>query len=228
MLIVVQCDHEVPAGSYADDLAAERIKFMTCRAYAGDLLPALPSVQAVIVLGGAMGVHDTEAYPFLISLKEFIGKIVTRRVPYLGICLGGQLLADVLGGRVVAGAHGERGMLPVNLTPAGIQDPLFSGISSEFVSFQWHNDSFALPERGVLLASSPSCPNQAFRLGSCAYGLQFHPEVTAEIVACWAGWVKETASGVDRFLADFAAANGAYRATSRRILQNFLSIAGMA
>ena len=115
-------------------------------------------------------------HPFLHDLKSFIRRVVADGTPYLGICLGGQLLAAALGARVVSNRWEELGSLPVTLTAEGCCDSLFAGMPVEFDTFQWHHDSFDIPEGGVLLASSAACPHQAFRMGKYAWGVQFHPE----------------------------------------------------
>lgn len=227
MLTIIQNDPEVPLGAFAGYLAEAGAPFTIVHPYAGEALPPLENVQAVIILGGAMGVRDTDRHPFLVELKGFIRACVADTVPYLGICLGGQLLADALGGRVASNACGEKGTLTVRLSPEGEEDPLFAGVPEEFVTFQWHNDCFAPPPGAALLAFSPACPGQAFRFGDNAYGLQYHPEADRAIVDCWARWSGETAPGVDEFLTAFAAREEEYRSASRRMLMNFIAISGM-
>jgi GMP synthase (glutamine-hydrolysing) len=227
MFVIVQNDPEVPAGSYGEGLREEGVPFSTVHAYAGESLPSVGKVSAAIVLGGSMGVHDVAKHPFLHEVKAFIGGCVCTRTPLLGICLGGQLLADVLGAKVDSCRHGEKGTLPVTLTPAGVTDPLFKGIDREFVTFQWHDDSFAIPAGALCLASSPACPNQAFRYVSNAYGTQFHPEVDRTIIDSWARWSDKTAPVVDEYLTAFDRTEDAYRLASRRLLINFLHIAGL-
>lgn len=226
MLHIIQNDPEVPPGTYGDCIESKKIEFRLVRPYAGEPLPPLDQVSAAIVLGGAMGVHDLAKHPFLADLKRFIRETVDKKTPFLGICLGGQLLADVLGARVTAGSPcGEKGTLEVQLTEAGGHDPLFSGIAQSFITFQWHNDSFEIPEGGTLLASSPACPNQAFRFGENAYGIQFHPEVDRAIVELWAKWADETAARLESYLREFDLASPLYEKASRKILANFLAIA---
>lgn len=227
MLLIVQNDPQVPVGAYGDHMEELGVPFLIVRPFLGEELPPAEAVSAVLVLGGAMGIHDEALHPFLVAVKSFIRGALAAGVPYLGICLGGQLLADVLGGVVTSGSSGEKGTLSVTLTPAGCDDPLFAGIPASFITFQWHNDTFAIPAGGTLLASSSACQNQAFRVGERAWGLQFHPEVTAEIIAAWAQWNEETAPRGERFVAEFTASEPSSRETSRRLLLNFLRAASL-
>jgi GMP synthase-like glutamine amidotransferase len=230
MLTVIQNDPDVPLGSYGHYLETFGVKSRMIRPYAAELIPAPGSCSAVIVLGGAMGVHDVEKYPFLSDVKSFISDCVNLKIPFLGICLGGQLLAEVLGATVSSGIHPERGVLPVNLTVQGFSDPIFSGISNPFISFQWHNDSFELPQGAIHLASSPACPFQAFRMGN-AWGVQFHPEVNQVIVANWCRCIAEnpplSPEESDVLIGDFKVNNGEYSKASSRIVENFLRIDGI-
>lgn len=224
MVLVVQNDPNVPVGSYGEQLDEAAVPWRLVRAFVGEPLPDPGELAAAIVLGGAMGVYDTARFPFLQSVRAFMADCVRVDLPLLGICLGGQLLADVCGAVVTSGQWGEKGVRSVTLTDAGGQDQLFTGIPREFLSFQWHNDSFALPAGGVLLASSPVCPHQAIRIGHHVYGLQFHPEVTAAVVAAWAGKTRETSSGWEEYVAEFARHAPAYRSAAARLLANFLSL----
>lgn len=229
MLLIIQNDREVPPGNFTATVGEMGVSCRIVHPYAGEELPLPGEISAAIVLGGAMGVHDAARHPFLVRVKDFIGGCLRMETPFLGICLGGQLLADMLGGEVVANSpHGEKGTLTVRLTATGEKDPLFAGIPREFVTFQWHNDSFVVPPGGTLLASSAACPNQSFRFGPSAWGTQFHPEVDREIIDCWARGTEETAQRTDDFLAAFDRAETAYREVSRRLLGNFLRLARLA
>jgi GMP synthase-like glutamine amidotransferase len=225
MVTIIQSDPDVPAGGYGTYLTDHGEPTRTLALFSGAPLPEPADTAAVIVLGGAMGVHDDARHPFLPPLKRFIRGCVDHEVPLLGICLGGQLLADVTAGTVTSNTCGEKGSLPVHLTEAGKTDPLFEGVDSSFVTFQWHNDSFAIPAGAVHLAASSACPGQAFRYGTRAWGLQFHPEVTEEIVRDWSLWTPETAGQSEQFLAEFARSKEAYRTAALRMLANFLRIA---
>jgi GMP synthase (glutamine-hydrolysing) len=227
MLLIIQNDPEVPPGNFGETVRSLDIPCRIVHPYRGENIPPISEASAAIVLGGAMGVHDTAEHPFLVQVRSFIGECVRTETPFLGVCLGGQLLADLFGGYVTANSpHGEKGTMEVFLTAAGREDPLFARIPHEFVTFQWHNDSFEPPRGGTLLASSSACAGQAFRIGAMAWGTQFHPEVERSIVDCWARWTGETAPHAERFLTDFISAEQSYLEVSRRLLGNFLRIAG--
>jgi GMP synthase-like glutamine amidotransferase len=226
MLHIVQNDPEVPPGTVAEYLDLTGILYCVHHPYCGDPLPDVRDVTALIVMGGAMGANDERRHPFLYDLKIFIRQVVAAGVPYLGICLGGQMLAAALGGRVVSGRWEELGCLQVSLTEEGRHDPLFSAMPEGFATFQWHHDSFDIPEGGVLLASSTDCPNQAFRFGSAAWGIQFHPEVTERIIRDWCAWDPATSARADEMLAEFGCIAEAYHAAGRKLLEVFLRSAG--
>jgi GMP synthase-like glutamine amidotransferase len=223
-LHIIQNDPEVPPGNIIDNLS---IPYVIHHPYRDGILPALENIRALIVMGGAMGANDDIRHPFLTDLKNLIRAVVAARIPYLGICLGGQLLAAALGAKVVSNRWEELGTLPVSLTADGEEDLLFIGIAETFTTFQWHHDSFDIPEGGVLLASSAACPHQAFRVGNSAWGLQFHPEVTEQIIRDWCAWDHDTAEKVESLVEKFKATALPYGVTARQLLYNFLLYAGL-
>ncbi|MSN26545.1 MAG: type 1 glutamine amidotransferase [Geobacter sp.] len=223
MLHIIQNDPEVPPGNITENLDILETMYFIHYPYQGDPLPDLRDVTSLVVLGGAMGANDDERYPFLKQLKTFIGKIVERQIPYLGICLGGQLLSAACGGRAVSGRWEELGTLSVDLTEEGKLDRLFSGIEDRFTTFQWHHDSFDIPPGAALLAGSPACPHQAFRIGNCAWGTQFHPEVSESIIRNWCAWDPKTKERADELATEWQNASG-YAKTARLILENFLKM----
>jgi len=159
----------------------------TIELYRGDALPEnLDSVAAVVILGGPMNVYEEEKYPFLGSEDRFIKQVLREEVPFLGICLGAQLLAKACGAPVTKSPNREIGWFEVQLTEAGKRDGLFRGLPDTLAVFQWHEDTFAIPQGASLLATSALCRNQAFRKGKSAYGLQFHLEATPEMIRAWA------------------------------------------
>jgi len=151
----------------------------------GDSLPPLDKCEAVISLGGTMNVYEVAKYPFLEYEEEVLKKALKVNIPILGICLGAQILAKVCGSRITRAKIKEMGWRKLRLTKAGSKDPLFMGLPAELDVFQWHQDTFEIPEGALHLAETKSCPNQAFRIGENAYGLQFHIEVTPAMIKSW-------------------------------------------
>lgn len=222
MLHIIQNDPEVPPGNISDYLDISGVPYFIHHPYHGDPLPTPRNITAVIVLGGAMGANEDQLHPFLKPLKIFIRNIVEQQIPYLGICLGGQLLAAACGGSAVSMRWEELGTLAVELTKQGESDPLFAGIGRAFKTFQWHHDSFDIPPDAILLASSPDCPHQAFRIGNSAWGTQFHPEVTETIIRDWCSWDPSTRERSEALVAEWRAAAD-YRKIARQMLENFLN-----
>lgn len=142
--------------------------------------------DGIIAMGGPMSANDEKQLPWLADEKRLIGSAVRADVPYWGVCLGSQLLAASLGEKVYRGPIPEVGVLGVNLTAEARDDPVFRRASEALLTLQWHNDTFDLPAKSVLLASSPLYKAQAFRWGVVAYGLQFHLEVSPDLARSWA------------------------------------------
>ena len=150
------------------------------RFFAGESLPDLRQVDMLVIMGGPMSVNDEAHYPWLAGEKSFIRSAVESGKSVLGICLGAQLLASALGARVYANPQKEIGWFPVKLTKSGVKSRVFAGFPAEFTTFQWHGDTFDLPQGAQLLASSDVCRNQAFQYGEHAFGMQFHLEVSPQ------------------------------------------------
>jgi GMP synthase (glutamine-hydrolysing) len=142
-------------------------------------------LAGLVVLGGPMNVDETQRYPFLAAEVDWLKQAVAEQLPVLGVCLGSQLLAKSLGAEVRANGVKEIGWYPLELLPATDEDPLFCGLPRTPTVFQWHGDTFDLPEGAVQLARSAACEQQAFRFGPSAYGLQFHVEVTGPMIEDW-------------------------------------------
>jgi GMP synthase-like glutamine amidotransferase len=154
--------------------------------YEGGPVPSfLPAMSALIIMGGPMNVDETQLYPFLDAEVKLITQVVSAGRPVLGICLGAQLLAKALGARVYSSRVREVGWHRIELLPAARKDRLFFSAPGSFDVLQWHGDTFDLPEGAVHLVQSDRCANQAFRWGASAWGLQFHLEVTPEMVDDW-------------------------------------------
>jgi GMP synthase-like glutamine amidotransferase len=132
-----------------------------------------------------MNVYEEDRYPFLKDEDLFIKEAIQRGKFVLGICLGAQLMAKALGARVIKSPAREIGWYDVSLTRIGAIDPLFSHLPKTFSVFQWHEDTFEMPHGATLITTSSLVPYQAFRYGDNAYGLQFHLEVTGEMIREW-------------------------------------------
>ncbi len=151
-----------------------------------DPVPALHSVRdmaGLVVMGGPMGVHDE--LEWLEPERALLRAALEAGLPVLGVCLGAQQLAYALGGEVTSGTRPELGVGEVHLTVAAMADPVFGPAPTPLPCVHWHGDTFTLPESAVRLAGNDAYENQAFRVGARAYGLQFHVEVTASLVAHW-------------------------------------------
>ncbi len=185
ILIVKHIDIEGP-GTLGDFLKAQGKPFRIIELWGGEKLPADPkNFKAVIVLGGPMNVDEEERFPFLKPENDFIQKVLKAGIPYLGICLGSQLLAKAAGAKVVKSPVKEIGWYQIQLTPEGKKDPLFHSFRPEDPIYHWHGDMFQIPSGGLLLASAQGCGHQALKVGRNAYGLQFHVEITDKSIKEW-------------------------------------------
>jgi GMP synthase (glutamine-hydrolysing) len=150
---------------------------------AGGFAPA--DYAGLVVMGGPMNVDQTDRYPFLATEVDWLRSAVRAELPTLGICLGAQLLARSLSRRVFANPVKEIGWYEIELLPAALAEGLLAGSRPREMVFHWHGDTFDLPEGAVQLARGATCAQQAFRYGRYAYGVQFHPEMTLEMVDDW-------------------------------------------
>ncbi len=150
-----------------------------------DEKPSLEKYDGLIVLGGHMGVYEADTYTHIKVEMQLIEQALKKQIPILGICLGSQILAHVLGSTVRKSKEKEIGWHKISLTKQGIQAPLFQHFRATEMLFQLHGDTFDIPKSAVHLASSLICPSQAFRYGDKAYGLQFHLEVDEAMIQRW-------------------------------------------
>jgi len=184
ILIIKHIGIEGP-GLIADFFNNSRWKVQAVDLSCGDSLPSgLNDLEAVVVLGGPMNVYQESSYPFLKQENKFLRCVLDQEIPLLGICLGSQLMAKAKEAGVVKAPKPEIGWYKVLLTDMGMKDPLFEGLGPSLRVFQWHQDMFKVPKEALLLACSDVCA-QAIRLGKNAYGLQFHIEITPEMIQAW-------------------------------------------
>jgi GMP synthase-like glutamine amidotransferase len=174
-----------PPGVFEDVLRERGAELHRVELDEGEPLPDRHGFDAIVAMGGPMSATDDAELPWLTDEKRLIAEAVRAGTPFWGVCLGVQLLAASLGARVYHGPKPEVGLLPVTLTPAAREDPVFGAAPDVLATLQWHGDTFDLPEGAVRLATSPAYPNQAFRYRN-AYGVQFHLEISREMAAEWA------------------------------------------
>jgi GMP synthase (glutamine-hydrolysing) len=153
--------------------------------HTGRPLPDLSEISGLVIYGGVMNVDMTEAYPFLEAERRHVRDAVEAGLPYLGICLGGQMLARALDHPVYSAGVREIGFNPLHPTADAADDPLLSVFQDGDVVFHWHEDTFALPEGATLLATGDQVKTQAFRYGGSAWGTQFHFEVDRAEIDLW-------------------------------------------
>lgn len=151
----------------------------------GAELPAPGRLAGAVVMGGPMSANDDRRLPGIAAELLWIERLLAEGVPYLGVCLGSQLLARAAGAAVRPGARPEIGFAPVRATPEGERDPLVRHLAPEAVVLHWHGEVFELPAGAVSLAASELTEHQAFRLGDRAWGLLFHAEADEQLVAQW-------------------------------------------
>jgi GMP synthase (glutamine-hydrolysing) len=182
---------------------------------------ALDGCAGVIVMGGPQSANEPLAG--LVAELKLIEQAVLAETPVLGICLGAQLIAKALGARVYRNPEKEIGWAPVYFTEAAGRDPVFGGVDSPSVLFHWHGETFDLPAGAELLASSDKCLHQAYRFGPNVYGVQFHPEITPEMIVDWSaqpancGDVVTLGAPLDPHAVDT-------EPLARRILEGWLSV----
>ena len=186
----------------------------------------LEDYGAVLVFGGAMHADQDDQHPWLREENGFLQRVLGAELPVLGVCLGAQLLAKAAGAAVTRLPEPEIGWHAVELAPAAEADEVVGALPERFDAFQWHYYGYGVPAGGVELARSPAC-SQAFRLGECAWGVQFHPEVTLGQVEGWlAEEDRETPIPREQLAAETRERIGEWNELGRTLCAFFLASAG--
>ncbi len=180
----IACEHP---GIFRRFLRQDGISWDAVQLDEGDQIPDLSGYDALWVMGGPMDVWETDQHPWLVSEKSAIRRWVRElNKPFLGLCLGHQLLADSLDGKCGPQSPAEIGILDVSLTDAGRTDPIMQNVDTTMKCLQWHSVQVTqMPRDGEILASSDVCACQAMRVGSLAYSMQFHMELEPTTIANW-------------------------------------------
>ncbi len=180
----IDCEHP---GSLRTFLAEDGVSWDAIKLDAGEPIPRLEDYDALWVMGGPMDVWEVEKHPWLIAEKKAIRRWVCElKRPFLGLCLGHQLLADALGGSCELQQSPEIGVFDVELTPEGVTDPIFANMPQQQKCLQWHSVCVTkAPDGAIILAQSSACPIQAMRVGQCAWSMQYHIEVESDTVTNW-------------------------------------------
>lgn len=168
-------------GSMESYFNSEKYNLSSSLLYEKDYtFPAIEEIDWLIIMGGPMGVYDTEDYPWLVPEKAFIKSAIDAGKIVVGVCLGAQLIADVLGAKVYKNKHREIGWFNLTRSSKAINSKLRNIFPQKVNTFHWHGDTFDLPENALLLVSSEACINQAFSINNRIFGFQFHFEATLE------------------------------------------------
>lgn len=183
VLVLTHTKAEGP-GLIAPALRSRKLVPKTVHGWDGGTIPSdIGRARGLVIMGGPMGVRDAGQFPFLKEEMRLIERALRAEIPILGVCLGSQLLATVLGAHVSKSSAPEIGWLPVELAPSAGRDPIFAGVKSPLVPCHWHFDVFTLPAGAVSLAKTVRTRCQAFRYARAAYGVLFHMEVNRAAVA---------------------------------------------
>jgi len=186
VLIIQHALHEHPA-AVRRALESQGIQTLWIHPYLGERYPGATEVSGLISLGGPMGANDDKAHPWIPPECALIRACIEAEIPVAGICLGGQMMARAMGGRVERNPIAEVGWFPIEVNKQGLKDRILGVAGPNPTVYHWHEDTFHLPPGAELLASSQHCPRQAYRIGEQAYGFQFHPEADHQLIHEWMG-----------------------------------------
>ena len=229
---VIQHEHDCPPHLVGTWLADAGATVIVCHAYAGEALPDPASYDGLVVLGGAMGANDDAVHPWLGPTKQRIREHAADGVPVLGICLGHQLAAAALGGRVEKSPRGQIfGLRTLGWTPDAHLDPLISTVATPRRGVHWHDDIVTeVPEGTVVLACDDGVDVQAARFAPTVWGVQHHPEVDGDLIRPWAEADRELhlKQGLDAesVLAEIDAAREELEVAWRPLAVRFAEVSG--
>jgi GMP synthase (glutamine-hydrolysing) len=230
-VLILQHIAENPPGRVGEILQEHAVPFDDVHV-GKDHFPDPATYQAIIVLGGSQHLYDKQKYPYTLHEEIYLHNAIRQEIPYLGMCLGGQLLANAFGAQVKRLPKVHIGFFQIHFTKAGEKDPLYQGLPGYQQAFQWHEDGFELPIGAIPLAHHADGSNQAFRYGRHVYGLQYHVELTGDMLDTWLHDPSlksefTEAYGIEvyqRVEQEFAQYYTTYAQHSRILIENFLRI----
>lgn len=230
----IACEHP---GIFRDFLAEDGIPWQAVELDEGEAIPDLSDHDALWVMGGPMDTWQETEHPWLAPEKAAIRKaVLDRRMPYLGFCLGHQLLAEALGGEVGPAGTPEIGVLEVKVTKEGRASPFMAGLPDRGRCLQWHSaEVLREPDGATILASSPACRVQAMAIEDRAFSIQYHVELTPTTVREWGdipeyrGALERSlgADALDTLIAEADAHMAGFNSASRQIYENFMAANGL-
>ena len=233
ILVIKHMSSQNP-GIFREQAAVRQVEFTEIDLHAGDAIPGLDRFDGLWIMGGSMNVWDEQEYPWLVEEKQLVREAVQRqRLPFLGICLGHQLLADALGGKAEPAERHEIGLFPITATAAGEDHPLLSGLPQPSLWVNVHRAEITRPPIGAtVLARSEACDNHVMQVGQNAFSVQFHPEVCEHTVEEWMKipGIPEALhdllgqAGVDHFHCSIADHLDTHNAAAKRLFYNWLDI----
>lgn len=212
VLILKNISTEGP-GTIGEYFAESGISSASVELGDGETPPALDGFDAVVMMGGPMGVYEMDGYPHLTAGSRLLREAINRSIKVLGVCLGAQMIAHCLGASVFKGHKEEIGWHRIELTGDGMRDPRMRCLAmhpvvgdfwKSFMVFHWHGDTFDIPIGAARLAGSKLYENQAFRYGDNVYALQFHIEVTRDMVGGWLGKDAVKGKEIERYFEELA------------------------
>jgi GMP synthase (glutamine-hydrolysing) len=226
LVLVIQNEVDDPVALAGQWISEVGVDVEVIHAYRGETVPtSLPAkYSGAITMGGYMGANDDIEFPWLIDSRSLMKDVVANDIPFFGICLGGQLLAAAIDGKVEQTPVPEIGIASFRVTSDAATDSVFGHLAGkEVIAAEWHKDYITdLPDEAVVLAGNDVCPVQAFRIGENVYGVQFHPEIDSEIFTSWAATDDELAKldhTVDKACEQVAAAEAELVKTWKPALQ---------
>ena len=232
-VLAIQHVQENPPGLVGEVLEEHNIPYDVIQA-TDDHFPDLTAYSAIVSFGGTQHVYLEKQEPYIAHEEELIRQALKRDMPFLGICLGSQLLAHALGAKVMKRPPEKMGFLQIHFSPEGLRDPIIAGLPGYQQGFHWHEDVFEIPQDAVKLAGDKPNEHQAFRYGRQAYGFQYHLELTAEMLNSWLTdpQLKKDfidIRGIDAYnkvLQERPTLYPIYREHARIVITNFLRIGG--